>query len=296
MLHHRINTDKVKGRLFYCVHKGEKLAIQNARSNSITPGHLGGMIRSAIQKHAIRVTIIDPLIKAHAVDENSNVDMDAVVDQVVAIASEESVAINLSHHTRKGFAEAGNADMGRGATAVKNGARLIYTVVKMTEVERAGFCLNEIASAALFRVDSGKVNICPAVHAKWFKLIGVKLDNPTDLYPHGDEVQTVERWTPPDLFAGLPTTTLNAVLDQIDRGLPGGIRYSNSGAAKERAAWLVINELAPNKNEKQARDIIKTWLKNEVLVSKNYHDPERRASVKGLFVNPTKRPGNEVKL
>jgi hypothetical protein len=293
MLHHGIDPSEVKGRLFYCVHKGEKLIVQSTIRNSTTPGRLGGMIRAAVQKYAIKAVIIDPLVKAHAVDENSNVAMDTVIDELVAIASDEDTAIMVSHHTRKGSSEPGNADIGRGATAVKNGARLVYTAVKMTEAERAKFALNEIDAAALFRVDSGKVNICPAALAKWFRLVGVKLGNTSELYPHGDEVQTVEPWTPPDLFAGLSAATLNLILDKIDKGLPDGTRYSHSGAAKSRAAWLVVIEFTSSKNEKQAREIINTWVRNEVLISRDYDDPERRETVKGLFVNPAKRPGNE---
>ena len=294
LLHHHIDPAEVKGRLFYCTHKGEKLIVR--RGDATSPGRLGAMIRAAIRKRGARVVFIDPLVKAHAADENNNVDMDVVIDNLVEIASEERVSIMVSHHTRKGSAEAGNADIGRGATAVKNGARLVYTSVKMSEAERARFNLTEVVAVTLFRVDSGKVNICPPRRAKWFNLVGVRLGNPSAIYPNGDEVQTVECWKPPDLFAGLSTATINAILDKIDNGSPDGGRYSKDGAATERAAWPVIVEIAPEKNEKQARDILKTWVKNEVLFSRNCKHPTRRESVKGLFVNPAKRPGNEYKF
>ena len=49
------------------------------------------------------------------------------------------------------------------------------------------------------RVDSAKVNIAPAAAtARWFKLVGVPLGNGNIVYPSGDEVQTVEEWTPAD--------------------------------------------------------------------------------------------------
>ena len=37
----------------------------------------------------------------------------------------------------------------------------------------------------------------------------------TELYPNGDEVQTVEPWTPPAAFDGLDTATCNRILDAI---------------------------------------------------------------------------------
>jgi hypothetical protein len=48
-----------------------------------------------VVRHHARVVIVEPLIKAHSVDENSNVDMDAVIDAFVAMAEEENVSITL---------------------------------------------------------------------------------------------------------------------------------------------------------------------------------------------------------
>jgi AAA domain len=290
MLHHQIDPEMVKGRLFYCTHKGEKLIAYGARGE-VVAGRLGSMIRAAVRKHNARVIIIDPLVKAHAVDENNNIDMDAVIDALVALAAEEDVAIMLSHHTRKGANEPGNADVGRGATAVKNGARLVYTTTRMATDERKAFGLAEEQAAVLIRVDSAKVNLCPSSHARWFRLIGIRLGNPNEAYPNGDEVQTVERWAPPDTFAGLTTAKINEILDQIDRGMPDGGRYSDHSAAKTRAAWRVVQEHARDKNEKQSRLIISTWKENDVLISKPYHDPKRGEETTGLYVNHANRPG-----
>ena len=41
------------------------------------------------------------------------------------------------------------------------------------------------------------------------ELVGIPIGNPSELYPQGDEIQTVKCWTPPDTFAAL-TTTLSA--------------------------------------------------------------------------------------
>jgi hypothetical protein len=57
----------------------------------------------------------------------------------------------------------------------------------------------------------------------------------------------------------------NAILDKIDVGLPNGRRYSASPQAKERAAWRVVLEHLPALTEKQAREIVKTWVKKGVI-------------------------------
>ena len=49
---------------------------------------------------------------------------------------------------------------------------------------------------------------------------GVPLNNGNALYPNGDEVQTVEVWKPPELWADISVAELNQILDKIDAGLP----------------------------------------------------------------------------
>lgn len=141
-------------------------------------------------------------------------------------------------------------------------------------------------------MDSGKVNITKAAgEAKWFRIVGVRLGNATDLYPNGDEVQTVEPWKPPEVWSDLSINLLNQALTQIDAGLPDGNRYSDAPrAGDERAAWKVIVALAPNKTEAQAREIIKIWVRNGVLVRRDYPNPKTRKEVVGLYVDHTKRP------
>ena len=115
-------------------------------------------------------------------------------------------------------------------------------------------------------MDSAKVNIAPPVaHAKWFRLVGVPLGNATEHYPNGDVVQTVEPWTPPDVWKDLSIDLLNRILSEIDAGLPDGNRYTDAPKAGERAAWRVVVEHAPEKSEAQAREIIKAWVRNGVL-------------------------------
>jgi hypothetical protein len=129
----------------------------------------------------------------------------------------------------------------------------------------------------------------PARIAEWFKLIGVRLDNGNDEYPNGDEVQTVEPWKPPKLWEGLTAETLNAVLTEIDAGMPNGQRFSSAGPARDRAAWRVVQKHC-DRTEAQCREIIRIWLKNGVLYEANYDDPIERKPRKGLHLDATKRP------
>jgi hypothetical protein len=135
------------------------------------------------------------------------------------------------------------------------------------------------------------VNITPAAQkATWFKLVSVRLDNGTEQYPNGDEVQTVEWWTPPETWANLSTATLNAALSEIDAGMSNGQRYSDANAARERAAWTVIQRHCPDKTEPQCREIVRTWVKNGVLYREDYDDPIKRDTRPGLRLDATMRP------
>jgi hypothetical protein len=144
----------------------------------------------------------------------------------------------------------------------------------------------------LRRVDSGKVNIAPpTVEAMWIKLVGVRLGNGNDIYPSGDEVQTIERWTPPELFADLDKARIWRILDQIDAGLPDGERYSSAASAGDhRAAWRVVSDHCPGKSEAACRQVIAKWLKSGLLVVRDYKSEGQRKDRSGLWVDNTKRP------
>jgi hypothetical protein len=120
-------------------------------------------------------------------------------------------------------------------------------------------------------------------------LASISLTQP-ELYPHGDNVQTVEPWTPPDSFAGLSNLTLNQILTDIETGLPDGNRYTDAPNVIERAAWRIIEKYCPGKSEAAARQIIKKWVKSGLLIRKTYENKATRKPANGLWVDNGKRP------
>jgi hypothetical protein len=290
MLHHGIARDELKGWLFYATPRGVTLA--DLKDGSPVAGKLEAMIRRSIERRRIDVVNFDPFIKTHTMEENSNTAIDFVVRLLTSLAIELNVATDSCHHTKKGTVEAGSADAGRGASAFKDGGRLMYTVTRMTTNEAKLFGIGERERPLYVRHDSAKVNLAPpSGDTRWFKLVGVSLGNKREKYPHGDIVQTVEPWTPPDLWEGLSRFKLNEILTAIDRGLPDGRKYSAHSRATDTAAWRVVQEHAPEKTEEQAKEIIKAWVKNQVLVPQPYHDPvAHRDGVMGLVLDQSKRP------
>jgi hypothetical protein len=290
LLHHGIKREEIKGHLFCWSPKGIKLA--EIKGNSPQIGELERRLRGKIKRLGIDLVLVDPLIKAHGVEENNNNAMDFVCELLTRIGIDYDIAVDAALHTKKGVLSAGDADNGRGASSVRDAGRLGYTLTTMTDEEAKTFGVEPGQRRFYVRLDKAKVNIePPAEKATWFKLVGVRLGNGNEMYPNGDEVQTVEPWTPPELWADLSTATLNVVLTEIDAGMANGQRYSDANAARDRAAWKVVQRHCPNKTEPQCREIIRTWVKNGVLYKDDYDDPITRESAWGLRLDASKRPG-----
>jgi hypothetical protein len=290
--HYGISSADLKGWLFLAApgRAAGKLATVDQSGNPV-PSMLATILERVIVKRAIDLIAIDPFVKSHGVEENSNDAIDAVMEILTNLLIKHNIGGDTPHHIRKGTAEPGNADSGRGASAGKDAGRLVYTLTPMTTDEAQSFGVAERDRRQLIRMDSAKVNIAPPFsEARWFKLVGVSLGNGTELYPNGDEVQTVEPWNPPDTWQGLSQNLLNIILSEIDAGLSDGNRYSDGSNVTDRAAWRVILKHAPEKTEKQARAVIKIWVKNGVLVRHEYENPKTRKLVAGLRVDETKRP------
>jgi hypothetical protein len=248
--------------------------------------------------------MLDPFVKSHGIEENDNSGIDNVAQMLTDLAVKYDIAVDAPHHISKGGpADPGNADRGRGASALADALRLVYTLTAMSQEEAEGFNIPDDQRREYVRLDRAKLNIAKTGGPPmWFHLVGKKLNNATALYPSGDEVQTVEPWKPPDTWGGLQIDTLNTVLTAINAGVlgengPTGQRFSSaSSAGEDRAAWRMVQRFCPEKSEAQCREIIRTWEESGVLVTREYDDPRQRKKVGGLFVDDAKRPGTKTRV
>ena len=294
MKHHGITHEDVKGWLFVSApgRSAGKLLEMDPLTRRAKIGELAANIEAVIVRRKPDLVLLDPFVKSHSVEENGNTAIDEVVQILSDLAAKHNVAIDAPHHVSKGAADPGNADKGRGASAMVDAARLVKTLTPMSTEEAKTFGIKEEDRRQFIRVDNGKVNIARSGGAaQWFELIGIQIDNRTELYPSGDTIQVAKPWQPPEMFADLSDSLLNQILDKIDAGLPDGDRYSDSAAAKAKAAWRVVTLLAPHKTEGQAKQIIKAWLKSGLLEREEYHNEAERKDRMGLRVNAAKRPG-----
>jgi hypothetical protein len=290
-LHHEIKRDELKGWLFLAAlgKASGKLMTLDPHGRPVS-GALTAKLAHTITARKIDLIVLDPFIKAHTINENDNSGIDEVAQILTDISVRFDIAVDVPHHMAKGTADPGNANRGRGASSLKDALRLVRTATVMTTEEAKTFGLGEAERRRLIRVDDAKLNIAPMMEAKWFRLVGVDLGNGTEAYPSGDQVQTVEAWSPPGLFADISVPVLNTILDDIDAGLPDGNRFSDAPNVTDRAAWRVIEKQCPGKGEGPARQIIKTWLGSGLLVRKKYRNPVERKEMNGLWVDNLRRP------
>ena len=161
-------------------------------------GALAAKLERTIVKRKIDIVMLDPFIKSHGLAENDNNGIDAVAQILTDLCIKYDIAVDVPHHMAKGAADPGNANRGRGASALKDALRLVRTATVMTPEEAKALGWAKSSAARLIRLDDAKLNIAPMNEAKWFRLVGIDIDNATELYPSGDNVQTVEVWNPPE--------------------------------------------------------------------------------------------------
>ncbi len=142
------------------------------------------------------VLILDPLAELHVSEENDNTALRSVIARFRALAVKYNLALALLHHTRKGVVTPGDADAVRGASSIASAARVVLTVVGMSEEEEKAFGLPTGARKAYFRLDGGKSNYAGLTDAEWFERVSFTLGNGGAL-GFGDTVAVTVPWQPP---------------------------------------------------------------------------------------------------
>jgi hypothetical protein len=191
------------------------------------------------------------------------------------------------HHTRKGALPPGDPDAAHGASAIIGAARIVLTLLTMSEedAELLGLAKDRKSRSNYVRLDDAKQNYAGVGDTQWFEKALYLLDN-------GEAVAAAVPWRAPDIWQSMTPGLANRILDEIDAGLDGGKqRYTDAPAATDRAAWKAVARHIPSLNEKQARKIIQTWVDNAALAKREYHDEIDRKKRAGLYVNNAKRPG-----
>lgn len=292
MLRHKVGRNEVDGRFFLDDGEGRGLTLAALDEDGFTVVHPDeDALVNEIKANNIGIVVCDPFAESHTLEENSNPQMVKAAAAWRRVARRTECAVLLVHHVRKG--DATGIDAARGAKALTDSARVGLLLSTMTEADGETFNISPDDRWQYVRLDDAKRNMAPAAKAKWFKLDQVELGNTDDpVYPNGDRVAAIVAWEPPTVWQEMGVDQTNEVLTKIDDGLGGGVLYSASRRGRDNTRWAgrVLVDLL-DISEKQAIQVIATWIKNGVLFEEEFRDPRNRHPRTGLRVNNAKRPG-----
>jgi hypothetical protein len=221
--HFKISREKIEGWLFVDSFRDLPLTIATLEKGAMTFPDADAVTAALVAQH-IDVLILDPFVKTHGVSENDNGEIELVARKLNDIAEAADCSIEAPQHIRKasnlGRAEV-TVDDGRGAGALKDAARCVRVINRMTPAEATDAQVKDKDRKRYFRVDDdGMANMtAPAESATWFKLISVPLENDV-AHPgaHGDDIGVVTSWQLPGIFAGTPPDALARVQADLDAG------------------------------------------------------------------------------
>lgn len=222
---------------------------------------------AALRERQIDVLILDPFVSSHAVSENDNRAIDLVSKEYGRIADVCNCSINLVHHVRKQNGTEATADSARGASSLIGAARSVRVYNRMTkeEGERAGIAPEQVGFH--FRISTDKANLAPPEAANWHRMNNVDLAN-------GDKVGVACPWSWPDAFEGVSTFHLKRVQQLVAEG-----EWRADVRAKDRWVGQVIGGVCgidPEKHGGRIKDILKTWLREGMLVEVEKEDKHRK--------------------
>ncbi|RVC75826.1 MAG: hypothetical protein EOS58_06310 [Mesorhizobium sp.] len=286
-MHYRVTNDELGNRLLLVAAglNAGKIAVIDRDTRQPVKGDLAPTIERLVTENGVDLVILDPLKKIHGVEENNNDHMDFVVQVLTDLASRLKIAIDLPHHMSKGAADPGNANRGRGASALKDAIRLGYTLTHMSADEAKTFGIAEDQRRQYVRVDPAKVNIAPQARAaQWFRLVSQNIGNSSKDNPQGDDIQVMAPWSPPELMAGMGGDIAPRILREIHEGPGNGERYSDASAAGDRCVSIAFRKHVPGKSAADARAIVRRWIADGILKVDVYKSSTQRKARKGLFL------------
>ena len=296
MQFHAIPREAAVGRLF--LHSGRTRRLNMAESGEGGIAHPDRQaVIEACLEHGIGLVVVDPFVKSHRLDENSNADMDAAATAWAEIAEATGAAILLIHHVRKTANGTIDVESTRGAKSLTDAARSAFLLVPMSPEEAKDLSVPAVERWRYIRLDDGKANLAPRpAGARWFRLETVALNNATPDYPAGDQVAAVAAWKPPSPWRGLEAADINRALDLIAAGTGDGLAFSahrggraRSNPGEQRWVGRVLID-AFDRDEADAVRIIAAWLKSGLLTETPFRDPTQRKQRMGIRVDDSKRP------
>ena len=178
-----LDFDAASERLF--TYSGVKetflAAVRAAKSGRIEGSQEFEDLTATVIDLGIRCVFFDPLVSLHQANENDNAEMNSVMRMFTRLAAVTNCAVCIAHHTNKPSVAgsdnyAGNANVGRGASSIKDAARIQLTLFGMSEKDAERYGVPEYERHEYVRLDDAKANLYLAAGvAEWFRKTPVQL-------------------------------------------------------------------------------------------------------------------------
>lgn len=226
---------------------------------------VSGIINQA-RDEDVGLLILDPLVKIHKCDESDNVQMDYVMETLTDIAHHAQVAVLALHHTSKGGSSQdgriGNMDIGRGASAIVNAARIAFTLLNASAQDAEDYGLQPEEQRSWVRMDDAKMNLAlSSDRATWFHKEGVKIPSS-------------------DIVGVLCHETLEKSHQHI----------------RTRIGKTLIANMTATGSASITMPRVVSVLKAEVALLANKTDQEIKRKVEGLFSTPIEIEGHTLQV
>lgn len=242
----------------------------------LVPTEDGQDIAAELDKHRIQVFVADPFVTIHRVNENDNVQIDAVMTILRDIAHESQSAIEVAHHFRKLNGEEASVDAIRGAGALIGACRSVRIVSSMSRDEAAKYAIDDEQRGFYSWLQNGKANMLPPTHKRrWLFMVGVDLGNGTETHA-SDEIGVVTSWDPPDASNDLTPPEFRAVRLAIQSANPlQALRFDIR--SKAWVGNLIARTLELDETDKivrkQMQSIVNRFLKLGYVRKDEIRDP-----------------------
>jgi hypothetical protein len=219
-----------------------------------------GAIYDALDELKPDILILDPLVAVlggASVNDNSAAAL--MMAQLVRLAATRNMGIVIAHHSSKGK-DVTSQEAAMGAATLINLARIALAVDTLKEADALKLGITSDKAKHFFRIVGTKQNLTkPSDQDRWYELCSVKLANAEPpIYPEGDEVGVVQRYTPAPGARAVPKALIDAVLQAVRSADPplSPTRRSHGAAAATTISRIISTHRGTSASEGEAQSLI----------------------------------------
>ena len=200
-----------------------KLVLKSREAGAVEGPEVADL-RKFVADNGIGCVVFDPLVSLHDMNETDNSEMQRVMEALTSLAASLRVSVIVLSHTPKppiasADSYAGTINAIRGATAIKDAARIALTLFGMSEKDGEAFGVPAQIRHRYVRQDDAKMNLTlQSPHARWFKKISVVIRN-------GEELGVLEPVTLKRDDAGRRVEMMGIVAENVG---PGGLLVADA--------------------------------------------------------------------